>query len=1360
VPVAEPLVLRQDYIQLVEKAKDHLLKLLAPNVPQALRDEVRYQMAKAVGLVGGTVQSRKQRAQLILGSKTPEELRQALGTQWEELSKIVASLEAQIRALREAAKKKRGGKGGTDLSSTLMTPVVSAALAFAIDPDEDYFGIKGEELRKVLIGMGAVGLGGMALGMFFRRPATGTRLSGALHAAQHAVDAAHGYLHALRTAAERWVDTQIRQGKIAAARRAEAIAQRVEEAKRLAAEYARGLPKRAGKWLLSVQGLLNAATGGNPLAKRLYNALLNAEGIIRGTSVKQELNQWARTVTHELANAIAQEFLDLHERAILLAHTLNAKELADRMPEEYARSIARIRAEWGDEGAEAYREFLDIARRVGMEHILGLAIRTGVISPDDADASAVFAALSQRTARGLPADWGTVLVEYLKNKRAAYVGEYEEYRRYLRLLSPAVRRARQALKQNQQFALSSAEWQALYSTLPVDLVDRAGGMALSDQAAFIINLRQSIAQLAKQARRRIINVDRLLLYAQNPVPYVPHFWEDHPYVVSVRLRTRGTSPKVQALEKRVQALENQLTQAQSQAQPDPALVDALETELQLARQALERARADEGYVTIYRKTFDREKDWHAAVAELEQLARDPNWVIAQLSKQYDRVAALQAQGFQLKPDAIRPEDIIIDTGREAPRTTPTGRLRNAIIQLYSTARRGVYKGAFDVGSVAHALSRMLVPSVPELLKRENVQGWRPAAEDAWRWLYQTFEHMGERSGQRIRSSFIFAAAESVARELAEYGLYHTPAYDYVLGILDRYMVDPTRNLEIPRGAGLRVLLAASTMLGNVAAAIRNIAYAVAVSPLVWYRMREGIRAGEFEFAPHPMLSLVLDTHRITPQDAFKLLDIGESSYLQHVRVPGTMERLQDWTYALQRLTERFNNWVAYRIGVATYLRNAPDPDPATAIMAGLAARRLTTGSYEWINQPAIERLLRQKVPFGEAFLALFSAARAQAEFVVTTLAWAARSGGMDRLRRLAAVGGIMIAGSLLLGPQAYPVLGDLWKLFVELGDKASEDEPPLIRLGGRERWREWVRSIAQALGADEDAVQLWADAATYGLISTLTNRNLQAYGTLSEFADILLISQAKNMAQAFADLVKEGKVDPAQVAGLFNVTLRRIMRAADQVAIGQYKTADGVPLGVPYNEDDAFWEILTGRPLTEWKYREITGTGAVPLTAVERQMFISRLDRLPGLRLNIRPRSATAVALVKYAPEIFTDIRNSYIAIRPAVEGELEELERFINTREGAQWLQEVAGVAGYDARRAKQFVGQLKQRIKEYYLSLIAHQTLRAYGIPSRLQLEARNGLEYIGVRLRKRMRRRRTVPNDIEVEAILEYLEQSDEE
>jgi len=550
------------------------------------------------------------------------------------------------------------------------------------------------------------------------------------------------------------------------------------------------------------------------------------------------------------------------------------------------------------------------------------------------------------------------------------------------------------------------------------------------------------------------------------------------------------------------------------------------------------------------------------------------------------------------------------------------------------------------------------------------------------------------------------------------------------------------------------------MLGNVAAAIRNIAYATAVSPLVWYRMREGIRAGEFEFAPHPMLSLVLDTHRIAPQDAFKLLDIGESSYLQHVRVPGKMERLQDWTYALQRLTERLNNWVAYRIGVATYLRNAPDPDRAAAVMAGLAARRFTTGSYEWMNQPAIERLLRQKVPLGEAFLALFSAARAQAEFVTTTLAWAARSGGMDRLRRLATVGGIMIAGSLLLGPQAYPVLGDLWKLFVELGDKASEDEPPLIRLGGREQWREWVRSIARALGADEDAVQLWADAATYGLISTLTNRNLQAYGTLSEFADILLISQAKSMARAFADMVKEGKVDPAQVAGLFNVTLRRIIRAADQVAIGQYKSADGVPLGVPYNEDDAFWEILTGRPLTEWKYREITGTGAVPMTAVERQMFISRLDKLPGLRLNIRPRSATAVALVKYAPEIFTDIRHSYIAIRPVVEGELEELERFINTREGARWLQEVAGVSGYDARRAKQFVGQLKQRIKEYYLSLIAHQTLQAYGIPSRLQLEGRNGLEHLGVRLRKRARRRRTVPNDIEVEAIMEYLEQLGEE
>jgi hypothetical protein len=1359
-PVAKPLKLQQDDIQLIEKAKDHLLKFLAPNVADALRAEVRYQLAKALGLVGGTAQGRKQRAQRILGSKTPEELQQTLGTQWEELSKIVASLESQTQALREAAKKQPGGKGGATPPSSLMTPVVSAALAFAIDPDEDYFGIKGEELRKILIGMGAVGLGGLAVGMFFRRPAAGTRLSGALHAAQHAVDAAHGYLHAIRSAAERWVDTQIRQGKIAAARRAEAIAQRVEEAKRLAAEYARGLPKRAGKWLLSVQGILNAASGGNPLAKRLYNALLNAEGIIRGTSVKQELDQWARTVTPQLANAIAREFLNLHERAILLAHTLNAKELADRMPEEYARSIANIRNVWGDDGAEAYREFLGIARRVGMEHLLGLAIRTGVIAPDDADASAVFAALSQRTAQGLPADWGTVLVEYLKNKRAAYVGEYEEYRRYLRLLSPVVRRARQALKQNQQFALSSEEWLALYETLPKDLVDRAGGMALSDEAAFIINLRQSIAQLAKQARRRIINVDRLLLYAQNPVPYVPHFWEDHPYVVSVRLRTRGTSPRVQALEKRVQALENQLTQAQSQAQPDPALVDALETELQLARQALERARAAEGYVTVYRKTFEREKDWHAAVAELEQLARDPNWVIAQLSKQYDRVAALLAQGFQLKPDAIRPEDIIIDTGREAPRTTPTGRLRNAIIQLYSTARRGVYKGAFDVGSVAHALSRMLVPSVPELLKRENVQGWRPAAEDAWRWLYQTFEHMEERSGQRIRSSFIFAAAESVARELAEYGLYHTPAYDYVLGILDRYMVDPTRNLEIPRGSGLRVLLAASTMLGNVAAAIRNIAYAVAVSPLVWYRMREGIRAGEFEFAPHPILSLVLDIHRIVPQNAFKLLDIGESSYLQHVRVPGKMERLQDWTYALQRLTERFNNWVAYRIGVATYLRNAPDPNTAAAVMAGLAARRFTTGSYEWMNQPAIERLLRQKVPLGEAFLALFSAARAQAEFVVTTLAWAAQSGGMDRLRRLAAVGGIMIAGSLLLGPQAYPVLGDLWKLFVELGDKASEDEPPLIRLGGREQWREWVRSIARALGADEDAVQLWADAATYGLISTLTNRNLQAYGTLSEFADILLISQAKNMARAFADLVKEGKVDPAQIAGLFNVTLRRIIRAADQVAIGQYKSADGIPLGVPYNEDDAFWEILTGRPLTEWKYREITGTGAVPMTAVERQMFISRLDRLPGLRLNIRPRSAAAVALVKYAPEIFTDIRHSYIAIRPAVEGELEELESFINTREGARWLQEVAGVAGYDARRAKQFVGQLKQRIKEYYLALIAHQTLRAYGIPSSLQLEARNGLEYLGVRLRKRARRRRTVPNDIEVEAIMEYLEQLGEE
>lgn len=1358
-PVANPLALQPDDIQRIEKAKDHLLKLLASNVPDALRAEARYQMAKALGLVGGRDQSKKQRAQLILGSKTPEELQQALGTQWEELSKRVASLEAQIQTLRDAAQKQRG-KGGSDLSSSVMTPVVSAALAFAIDPDEDYFGIKGEELRKILIGMDAVGLGGMALGMFFRRPATGTRLSGALHAVQHAVDAAPGYLHALRTAAERWVDTQIRQGKIAAARRAEAIAQRVEEAKRAAAEYVRGLPKRAGKWLLSVQGLLNAASGGNPLAKRLYNALLNAEGIIRGTSVKQELDQWARTVTPELANAIAQEFLDLHERAILLAHTLNAKELADRMPEEYARSIAKIRAEWGDDGAEAYREFLNIAHRVGMEHLLGLAIRTGVISLDDADASAVFAALSQRTAQGLPADWRTALVEYLKNKRAAYVGEYEEYRRYLRQLSPIVRRARQMLKQNQQFVLSPAEWQALYSTLPVDLVDRAGGMALSDQAAFIINLRQSIAQLAKQARRRIANVDRLLLYAQNPVPYVPHFWEDHPYVVSVRLRTRGTSPKVQALEKRVQALENQLTQVQSQAQPDPALVDALETELQLARQALERARAAEGYVTVYRKTFDNEKDWHAAVAELQQLARDPYWVIAQLSKQYDRVAALRDRGFQLEPDAIRPEDIIIDTGREAPRTTPTGRLRNAIIQLYSTARRGVYKDAFDVGSVAHALSRMLVPPVPELLKRENVQGWRPAAEDAWRWLYRTFEHMGERSGQRIRSSFIFSAAESVARELAEYGLYHTPAYDYVLGILDRYMVDPTRNLEIPRGSGLRVLLAASTLLGNVASAIRNVAYAVAVSPLVWYRMREGIRASEFEFTPHPMLSLVLDTHRITPQDAFKLLDIGESSYLQHVRVPGKMERLQDWTYALQQLTERFNNWVAYRIGVATYMRNTPDPDPAAAIMAGLAARRFMTGSYEWMNQPAIERLLRQKVPLGEAFLALFSAARAQAEFVVTTLAWATRSGGMERLRRLATVGGIMIAGSLLLGPQAYPVLGDLWKLFVELGDKASEDEPPLIRLGGREQWREWVRSIARALGADEDAVQLWADAATYGLISTLTNRNLQAYGTLSEFADILIISQAKNMAQAFADLVKEGKVDPAQVAGLFNATLRRIIRAADQVAIGQYKSADGVPLGVPYNEDDAFWEILTGRPLTEWKYREITGTGAVPMTAVERQMFISRLDRLPGLRLNIRPRSAAAMALVKYAPEIFTDIRNSYIAIRPAVEGELEELERFLNTREGARWLQEMAGVAGYDARRAKQFVGQLKQRIKEYYLSLIAHQTLRAYGIPSRLQLEARNGLEYLGARLQKRARRRRTVPNDIEVEAIMEYLEQLDEE
>lgn len=671
-------------------------------------------------------------------------------------------------------------------------------------------------------------------------------------------------------------------------------------------------------------------------------------------------------------------------------------------------------------------------------------------------------------------------------------------------------------------------------------------------------------------------------------------------------------------------------------------------------------------------------------------------------------------------------DVLLNEIREGLATGQDVKpLRDEFVGLYKTLVR-----LADDGFAAYSTYR----GVDNFLERRNVRGYTESLKSDADWaklLVGSEGYLEERARRVIENVSKRNMILAQLKFLNKYNIGEKYAKKLREALIKREGI--RYNIEtdakwIWKATELgRLFLLAKALGYSISSSLKNLTYAVVQgsAELMRYRLVEERVGGVTDFVTAPMKIiryLVMPARgELKKIDDYMIrngLYRGEfySSQLERlVRVAG--ERIAETALLFQGLAEAWANRAVMLSAASDYLSRHPG-DYAGAVSAALRQK--------WMSQG---KVAKEFASFLESRLHDFPIVSMVTSLFITPLrildiqyGWLKDFLSKPGIRNAAPLLALMLFSVLVGGIQSLPLLGDAYKLMVMiasmLGD-TSTTESPLVDESPDEFVRRKFGEWANAMGMEPKAGWMLYDILNRGVISFILGRNYQSYNTFTDMMEPILFSTIDEFVRVFKKVASDNGVTDEEaamlMARLLNTMLGRFVRTSIELEKGTFVDSRGRPLGGEYGYDDAFAELLLGRPLEKVQAgeRDRYGGGTIYTTG-DAYEFAKRLRNLSGLMLPVR-----VLERVERDPAYAEEIRQRLIAkyygsgyYRKSRDLKAELHERI--EKEG-NILDKLTGITGieFSSRSAEyqRLLTSIDSKIERYYIGLAVADMMRDLG-------------------------------------------------
>lgn len=474
------------------------------------------------------------------------------------------------------------------------------------------------------------------------------------------------------------------------------------------------------------------------------------------------------------------------------------------------------------------------------------------------------------------------------------------------------------------------------------------------------------------------------------------------------------------------------------------------------------------------------------------------------------------------------------------------------------------------------------------------------------------------------------------------------------------------------------------------------------------------------------------------------------------------ERITDKLFILQRAAEFDNRSASYLIYAMYELSNMPKDLTGQAKQEYLkqihlnASRftELINGKYELINRTVWEQNLASHW-LGRNLIRLYSPAFKQLYLWTNMLMRAIKPGPLaagETNKRfagaMAMVGAAFLLGggitSIPLAKDLYDALGLIGNIDTFFSTEPDKDNK-LFRKSLQEKF--WLNafSLAESFGIPRESMIKFKDVIEYGVLSTLTGRNLAWDEGIAGYFEPLIITQlAKGYKEFFSDRNILDKI--INISGEYlPVTYKRLRLGILQLERGEYLDKNLYSLGKSFGLKDFITYITFGRPLFMAKasYSRLKEVNPI-YSENQKREYIKKLLDINGIKYGItRTKYGKRVEHIKaeilndtrildYADDIKRELNQWEYDIKDYKVTSLKKLNEFLQDKD-VQSLMNYISQKDYDAiirwykgnntgfsgesfmpddinKGMKLLDDKLKQAVSDYYNNAIAHIVLSKY--------------------------------------------------